>query len=218
VIAAPEMSLGQPLDPAPGLLCPVAQHRCEEYLDAYLAAARIAKQKGSPPFRTLDRHRQLTGDRIGRREVLAMIKRRARQAGLRDAIGCHTRRATGIAAYLANGGTIDMNQPDCLHRQSYSGLRFSRESPVAHSGLPPILARPMLRREANEHFQQPEVVGRSGCGSAIFTKPSPSRHVSPARFHGPFYASVDVTDARIDRRPRQGQPRLHERRRHPSAP
>src|SRR5205085_891875 len=41
-----------------------APHRAEEYLDAYLAASGGAGRKGVPLFRTLDRRRQLTNERI----------------------------------------------------------------------------------------------------------------------------------------------------------
>jgi integrase len=37
----------------------------------------------------------------------AMIQRRARAAGIRTRIGNHTFRATGITAYLKNGGTLE---------------------------------------------------------------------------------------------------------------
>ena len=38
---------------------------------------------------------------------LAMIKWRPAAAGLPPATCCHTFRATGITAYLSNGGTLD---------------------------------------------------------------------------------------------------------------
>jgi len=121
-----------------------AHHKAQEYLHEYLDAGALAGRKGVPLFPTLDRKRCLTEVRLSAREALAMIKRRARKAGIGDRICCHTFRATGITAYLRNGGTIDMNQPYYLHRQIYPGLRFRRESPVALSGLPLILARPYL--------------------------------------------------------------------------
>ena len=43
-------------------------------------------------------------------DVLRMIKKRARAAGLPTTIGCHTFRATGITAYLENGGTLEKAQ------------------------------------------------------------------------------------------------------------
>ncbi len=39
-----------------------------------------------------------------------MIKRRAKAAGLSTAIGNHTFRATGLTAYLENGGTLERAQ------------------------------------------------------------------------------------------------------------
>jgi hypothetical protein len=36
-----------------------------------------------------------------------MIRRRARAAGIKTEIGCHTFRATGITAYLKNGGRLE---------------------------------------------------------------------------------------------------------------
>jgi integrase/recombinase XerD len=59
-----------------------AQHNAEAYVDVYLAAAQIAEDRRGPLFRSLDRERHLTERRLHRLEVLAMIKRRARQAGL----------------------------------------------------------------------------------------------------------------------------------------
>jgi integrase/recombinase XerD len=38
-----------------------------------------------------------------------MIRRRAAAAGIAAEIGCHTFRATGITAYLANGGALERN-------------------------------------------------------------------------------------------------------------
>lgn len=80
-----------------------AHHNAEKYMDAYLNAAAIREDKPGPLFRTLNRKRELTERRLQRREVLAMVRRRARRAGLPDNISCHTFRATGITTYLENG-------------------------------------------------------------------------------------------------------------------
>jgi integrase/recombinase XerD len=87
-----------------------AHHNAEAYVDAYIAAAQIADDHKEPLFRSLDRERHLTERRQHRLEVLAMIKRRARQAGLPRTTCCHTFRATGITTYLQNGGTIEHAQ------------------------------------------------------------------------------------------------------------
>ena len=39
-------------------------------------------------------------------DAWCMIRRRAKAAGIAAEIGCHSFRATGITAYLANGGAI----------------------------------------------------------------------------------------------------------------
>lgn len=99
-----------------------AHHNADAYVHAYIAAAEINDEKNAPLFRSVDRHRQLTVRRLSRREVLAMIKRRARSAGIPDVICCHTFRATGITAYLVNGGTLENDQPYYLSCRNLLGL------------------------------------------------------------------------------------------------
>jgi len=100
--------------------------RAEAYVDAYLAAAGIVDDKKSPLFRTLDRQKRLTDRRLHRREVLAIIKRRARDAGLPGNICCHTFRATGITAYLENGGTIEHAQRIAAHESPRTTKLYDR--------------------------------------------------------------------------------------------
>ena len=105
-----------------------AHHKAEEYLDAYMAAAGIAGQRGTPLFRSLDRRRQLTDRRLHRIDVLAMIKRRTRRAGLSSDICCHTFRATGITAYLMNGGTLEHAQQIAAHESPRTTKLYDRTS------------------------------------------------------------------------------------------
>ena len=82
-----------------------AHHRAAAALDQYVAAAELEEPK-VPLFQSADpAGRRLTGRLLQRRVVLAMIKRRASAAGLPSSTCCHTFRATGITAYLSNGGT-----------------------------------------------------------------------------------------------------------------
>jgi len=101
-------------------------HKAEEYLDAYLAAAGIGGQAGTPLFRTLDRHGRPSTNRLNRREALAAVKRRARQAGLGERIGCHSFRATGITAYLRNGGTLEHAQAITAHESPRTTKLYDR--------------------------------------------------------------------------------------------
>ena len=90
-----------------------AHHNAEAYLDAYLETAGIRGEKKSPLFRSVDNRRRLTENPMTRTDVLRMIKRRAPEAGLPSSTCCHTFRATGITAYLENGGTIENRPGDC---------------------------------------------------------------------------------------------------------
>lgn len=57
-----------------------------------------------------------------------MVKRRASGAGLSAKIGCHTFRATGITAYLENGGTIENAQAIAAHESPRTTKLYDRTS------------------------------------------------------------------------------------------
>lgn len=83
-------------------------HTLEEYLHAYLDGTGIADDPKGPLFRTVGRGtKQLTRTPLHQANAYAMIQRRADAAGIETRIGNHTFRATGITAYLKNGGTIE---------------------------------------------------------------------------------------------------------------
>lgn len=103
-----------------------AHHKLEEYLDAYLTAAAISADRRSPLFRSIDRQRQLTSRRLSRREVLGMIKRRARGLPLPEGTCCHSFRATGITAYLLNGGTLEHAQQIAAHESPRTTKLYDR--------------------------------------------------------------------------------------------
>ena len=87
-----------------------AHHRAAEALDEYVEAAELEEPR-AVLFQSVDPSgRRLTGRALQRRVVLAMIKRRAAAAGLPPSTCCHTFRATGITAYLSNGGTLEHAQ------------------------------------------------------------------------------------------------------------
>jgi integrase/recombinase XerD len=105
-----------------------AHHNAEAYLDAYLQAAGIAGEPKSPLFRSVDKHRQVTASPMARTDVLRMIKRRALAAGLPSSTCCHTFRATGITAYLENGGTIENAQAIAAHESPRTTKLYDRTS------------------------------------------------------------------------------------------
>lgn len=103
-----------------------AHHNAESYIDEYLAAAGIRDQKKSPLFRSIDVRRQITDRPMNREDVLRMVKRRALAAGLPYSTCCHTFRATGITAYLENGGTIENAQAIAAHESPRTTKLYDR--------------------------------------------------------------------------------------------
>lgn len=55
-----------------------------------------------------------------------MIKRRARAADLPASTCCHTFRATGITAYLQNGGTLEHAQAIAAHESPRTTKLYDR--------------------------------------------------------------------------------------------
>ncbi len=103
-----------------------AHHNAEAYVDAYLETAGIRDEKKSPLFRSVDRQRKITANPISRTDVLRMVKRRALHAGLPASTCCHTFRATGITAYLENGGTIENAQAIAAHESPRTTKLYDR--------------------------------------------------------------------------------------------
>lgn len=103
-----------------------AHHSAEEYLDAYLKATELMHDKKSPLFRTISRSGRITPNCLTRNDALRMIKRRVRLAGLPDTVCCHSFRATGITAYLENGGTIENAQAIAAHESPRTTKLYDR--------------------------------------------------------------------------------------------
>ncbi|MGF6611453.1 site-specific recombinase XerD [Paraburkholderia sp. WSM4175] len=83
-------------------------HTLEAYLHAYLEGTGIAGEPKGPLFRTVARGTgRLSSTPLPQANAYAMVRRRALAAGIGTAIGNHTFRATGITAYLKNGGTLE---------------------------------------------------------------------------------------------------------------
>ncbi len=102
-----------------------AHHRAAEALDEYLEACGLDDWKAAL-FQSVNRARVLTGRPLTRRVVLAMTKRRAAAAGLPPSTCCHTFRATGITAYLSNGGTLEHAQQIAGHASPKTTKLYDR--------------------------------------------------------------------------------------------
>ena len=83
-------------------------HTLEADLHAYLDGTGIADDAKGPLFRTIGRGTQrLTRTPLPQANAYAMVRRRALAAAIGTKIGNHSFRATGITAYLKNGGTLE---------------------------------------------------------------------------------------------------------------
>ena len=83
-------------------------HTLEEYLHTYLDGTGIASDPKGPLFRTVGRGTgRLSRTVLPQANAYAMVRRRALAAGIGTRIGNHSFRATGITAYLKNGGTLE---------------------------------------------------------------------------------------------------------------
>ena len=103
-----------------------AHHRAAEALDKYVEAAELEEPKATLFQSVEPAGRQLTGRALQRRVVLAMIKRRVAAAGLPPSTCCHTFRATGITAYLSNGGTLEHAQQIAGHASPKTTKLYDR--------------------------------------------------------------------------------------------
>ena len=89
----------------------------EEYLNAWISAAEITRDKNGPLFRSMGKGNRLGERAMSRFDVLHMIKRAAEAAGLPYSTCCHTFRAIGITTYLQNGGAL-VHAPTIANHES----------------------------------------------------------------------------------------------------
>ena len=103
-------------------------HALAEALHADIGAAGITDNRKGWLFRTARGHKgsALCEKPMGQSDAWRMIRRRAVAAGIAEAIGCHTFRATGITAYLANGGAPEHAQEMAAHESPRTTKLYDR--------------------------------------------------------------------------------------------
>ena len=83
-------------------------HNFEEYLTAYIDGCSLRDDGKGALFRTIGRGtRQLSKTFLPQANAFQMVRRRAAAGGIKTAIGSHSFRATGLTAYMKNGGTLE---------------------------------------------------------------------------------------------------------------
>ncbi|MBB3967174.1 tyrosine-type recombinase/integrase [Rhizobium metallidurans] len=104
-------------------------HTLEAYLDDYMDAAGLKEEPRAPLFQTIKRGTgRLSGASLAQAEAYAMIQRRAIGAGISTAVCNHTFRATGITAYLKNGGTLEKAANIANHSSTRTTQLYDRRS------------------------------------------------------------------------------------------
>jgi site-specific recombinase XerD len=102
-------------------------HNLEEYLVAYLDGAGLRGDPKGPLFRTIGRGTgKLTRSVLPQANAYAMVRRRAAAAGIATKLGNHSFRATGITAYLKNGGTLEKAAAMANHASTRTTQRYDR--------------------------------------------------------------------------------------------
>lgn len=103
-------------------------HNLDAYLEAYVEKAGITTDAKGPLFRTAANRRgdRLTANPLWQQDAYRMIQRRALAAGIRTRIGNHSFRATGITAYLKNGGRLEIAQQMANHESSRTTGLYDR--------------------------------------------------------------------------------------------
>ncbi len=104
-------------------------HNLDAWLHAYLDGCSLAEDPKGPLFRTIGRGTgKLTRTPLPQANAFAMVRRRAAAAGIATPIGNHSFRATGITAYLKNGGTLEKAAAMANHASTRTTQLYDRRS------------------------------------------------------------------------------------------
>ena len=103
-------------------------HALARALHAYIAAAGIAEDRKGWLFRTARGWNGflLADQPMAQPDAWRMVRRRALAAGIATPIGNHSFRATGITAYLDNGGALEHAQAMAAHESPRTTKLYDR--------------------------------------------------------------------------------------------
>ena len=104
-------------------------HNLEAYLHEYIDGAGLVTDPKALLFQTYSRATgQLAGNPLPQANAYAMIQRRAKFAGITTRVGNHTFRATGVTAYLKNGGTLERAAQMANHASARTTQLYDRRA------------------------------------------------------------------------------------------
>jgi site-specific recombinase XerD len=91
--------------------------------------AGLANDPKAALFQTYSRATgRLTGHPLPQANAYAMIHRRAKAGGITTQVGNHTFRATGVTAYLKNGGTLEKAAQMANHASTRTTQLYDRRA------------------------------------------------------------------------------------------
>ena len=96
------------------------------HLCRWLRACR--RSQGAIVSHDRPRHQRAHTTPLPQANAYAMIRRRAASAGIETKIGNHTFRATGITAYLKNGGTLEKAAVMANHASTRTTQLYDRRA------------------------------------------------------------------------------------------
>ena len=104
-------------------------HSLEAYLHAYIDGCGLDETPRALLFRTIARGTgKLSETPLPQANAFQMVRRRAKAAEIETAIGNHSFRATGITAYLKNGGTLEKAAVMANHASTRTTQLYDRRS------------------------------------------------------------------------------------------
>jgi site-specific recombinase XerD len=103
-------------------------HNLEAWLHEYIEGAQLDDAKGYLFRSAAGRTGKLSDTPMTQADVFRMVGRRARAAGIRTRIGCHSFRATGITEYLRNGGKLEIAQQMANHESARTTGLYDRRT------------------------------------------------------------------------------------------
>ncbi len=110
-------------------------HRLSQLLEEYIGQDGLANNPKGWLFRTAANKNgvALSERPMCQQDVHAMIRRRAKAAGIKTKIGCHSFRATGITEFLKGGGRLEVAQAMAGHESPRTTQVYDRrEGEVSH--------------------------------------------------------------------------------------
>jgi site-specific recombinase XerD len=104
-------------------------HTLDAYLTEYLEVTGLGRRPATPLFPTIDRYTKQFSDKpMTDGNAREMINRRAKAAGISARLSNHTFRASGITAYLENGGVLEKAATMAAHASTRTTQLYDRRN------------------------------------------------------------------------------------------